>query len=94
MNKNFGLEDIPLIRGGNLNDLLIYKRCRVYCATENFPFGYSGNNDCILVNHWYVGDSSDDSFAYQIAYNIREDQISFRRYYKSMWNDWKQISFT
>lgn len=86
---NFGLEDMPLIRGGNVCDCLIYKRCRVYGATEDFPFGISGDNDFILENHWF-SDGVGNSYAYQIAYNIRADQISFRRYLDG-WKSWISI---
>ena len=87
--KNFGLEDIPIIFDCDVNDCSIYKRCRVFNATENYPFGISGDNDFILISHWYA-DGSGDSIVCQIAYNVRADQISFRRFLYS-WQNWASI---
>lgn len=89
--KNYGIEDIPIQRGGAMDANLAFKRVRIYNANSGAlpAFATSGNNDMIVINHWYA-DGSGDSLTIQIAYNVRADNIAFRRYLGG-WQAWHTI---
>ena len=78
-------------RGGAMDANLAFKRVRIYNANSGAlpAFATSGNNDMIVINHWYA-DGSGDSLAIQIAYNVRADNIAFRRYLFG-WQAWHTI---
>lgn len=88
--KNYGIEDIPLQRGGAMDANLAFKRVRIFNANSGAlpAFATSGNNDMIVINHWYA--DGNDSVAIQIAYNVRADNIAFRRYLGG-WQAWHTI---
>lgn len=88
---NYGIEDIPLQRGGAMDDKLIYKRVRIFAANSGAlpSFAPSGDNDMIVINHWY-SDGLGDNMAIQVAYNLRADNIAFRRFING-WQPWHTI---
>lgn len=88
--KNYGIEDIPLQRGGAMDANLAFKRVRIFGANSGAlpAFATSGNNDMIVINHWYA--DSGDSTAIQVAYNLRADNIAFRRFLGG-WQPWHTI---
>lgn len=88
--KNYGIEDIPLQRGGAMDANLVFKRVRIFNANSGAlpAFATSGNNDMIVINHWYADGS--DSVAIQVAYNLRADNIAFRRFLGG-WQAWHTI---
>lgn len=88
--KNYGIEDIPLQRGGAIDANLAFKRVRIFNANSGAlpAFATSGNNDMIVINHWYADGS--DSVAIQVAYNLRADNIAFRRFLGG-WQAWHTI---
>lgn len=88
--KNYGIEDIPLQRGGAMDANLVFKRVRIFGANSGAlpAFATSGNNDMIVINHWYA--DSGDSTAVQVAYNLRADNIAFRRFLGG-WQPWHTI---
>lgn len=88
--KNYGIEDIPLQRGGAMDANLAFKRVRIFNANSGAlpAFATSGNNDMIVINHWYADGS--DSVAIQVAYNLRADNIAFRRFLGG-WQPWHTI---
>lgn len=88
--KNYGIEDIPLQRGGAMDANLAFKRVRIFNANSGAlpAFATSGNNDMIVINHWYADGS--DSVAIQVAYNLRADNIAFRRFFGG-WQPWHTI---
>ena len=88
--KNYGIEDIPLQRGGAMDANLAFKRVRIFNANSGAlpAFATSGNNDMIVINHWYADGS--DSVAIQVAYNLRADNIAFRRFIGG-WQAWHTI---
>lgn len=88
---NYGIEDIPLQRGGAMDDKLIYKRVRIFAANSGAlpSFAPSGDNDMIVINHWY-SDGLGDNTAIQVAYNLRADNIAFRRFING-WQPWHTI---
>lgn len=88
--KNYGIEDIPLQRGGAMDANLVFKRVRIFGANSGAlpAFATSGNNDMIVINHWYADGS--DSLAIQVAYNLRADNIAFRRFFGG-WQAWHTI---
>ena len=69
---------------------LAFKRVRIFNANSgSLPsFAPSGNNDMIVINHWYA--DSGDSVAVQVAYNLRADNIAFRRFLGG-WQAWHTI---
>lgn len=88
--KNYGIEDIPLQNGGLMDANLAFKRVRIYNANSgDLPaFATSGYNDMIVINHWYA--ANNESLAIQIAYNLRADNIAFRRFLNG-WQPWHTI---
>lgn len=88
--KNYGVEDIPLQRGGAMDANLAFKRIRIFNANSgSLPsFAPSGNNDMMVINHWYA--DSSDSEAIQVAYNLRADNVAFRRFIGG-WQPWRTI---
>ena len=88
--KNYGIEDIPLQKGGAMDANLAFKRVRIFNANSGAlpAFATSGNNDMIVINHWYAEGS--DSVAIQVAYNLRADNIAFRRFIGG-WQAWHTI---
>lgn len=42
----------------------------------------------LVINHWFA--DGGESLAIQIAFNIRGDNISFRRY-NNGWQDWVSL---
>lgn len=93
MPKNYGIEDIPMQRGGDVDANLIYKRVRVFDANSGAlpSFAPSGDNDMIVINHWY-SDGLGDNMAIQIAFNLRADNIAFRRFFTNEgWKPWHTI---
>lgn len=87
---NYGIEDIPFQNGGFMDANLRFKRVRIYNANSGAlpAFATSGNNDMIVINHWYA--ANNESLAIQIAYNIRADNIAFRRFLNG-WQPWHTI---
>ena len=88
--KNYGIEDIPLQTGGAIDANLAFKRVRIFNANAGAlpAFAPSGNNDMIVINHWYA--DSGDSTAIQVAYNLRADNIALRRFLGG-WQPWHTI---
>jgi len=88
--KNYGIEDIPLQTGGAMDANLAFKRVRIFNANSGAlpAFATSGDNDMIVINHWYA--DSGDSVAIQVAYNLRADNIAFRRFLGG-WQAWHTI---
>lgn len=88
--RNYGIDDIPFQSGGAMDANLQMKRVRVYNANSGAlpSFATSGNNDMIVINHWYA--SNGESLAIQVAYNLRADNIAFRRYLNG-WQAWHTI---
>lgn len=94
INHNYGIYDIPLLRNCNLGDVVIHKRCRCFNAVGSVnelpSFATNGDNDSIVINHWYADNV--ESFAIQIAYNIRDNNIEYRRFFgEDGWNSWIPI---
>ena len=92
MPKNYGIEDIPFQNGGAMDANLVFKRVRVFNADSGAlpSFAPSGNNDMIVINHWFSDGTV--SFAMQVAFNIRADNIEFRRFfYGEGWKPWHTI---
>lgn len=87
---NYGIEDIPFQNGGLMDANLRFKRVRIYNANSGAlpAFATSGNNDMIVINHWYA--ANNESLAIQIAYNLRADNIAFRRFLNG-WQPWHTI---
>lgn len=87
---NYGIEDIPFQNGGWMDANLRFKRVRIYNANSGAlpAFATSGNNDMIVINHWYA--ANNESLAIQIAYNLRADNIAFRRFLNG-WQPWHTI---
>lgn len=87
---NYGIEDIPFQNGGLMDANLRFKRVRIYNANSGAlpAFATSGNNDMIVINHWYA--ANNESLAIQIAYNVRADNIAFRRFLNG-WQPWHTI---
>lgn len=87
---NYGIEDIPFQNGGFMDANLRFKRVRIYNANSGAlpAFATSGNNDMIVINHWYA--ANNESLAIQIAYNLRADNIAFRRFLNG-WQPWHTI---
>lgn len=77
-------------RGGAMDANLAFKRVRIFNANSGAlpAFATSGNNDMIVINHWYADGS--DSVAIQVAYNLRADNIAFRRFLGG-WQPWHTI---
>lgn len=88
--QNYGIEDIPFQNGGLMDANLAFKRVRIYNANSGAlpAFATSGNNDMIVINHWYA--ANNESLAIQIAYNLRADNIAFRRFLNG-WQPWHTI---
>lgn len=87
---NYGIEDIPFQNGGSMDANLRFKRVRIFNANSGAlpAFATSGNNDMIVINHWYA--ANNESLAIQIAYNLRADNIAFRRFLNG-WQPWHTI---
>lgn len=87
---NYGIEDIPFQNGGLMDANLRFKRVRIFNANSGAlpAFATSGNNDMIVINHWYS--ANNESLAIQIAYNLRADNIAFRRFLNG-WQPWHTI---
>lgn len=77
-------------RGGAMDANLAFKRVRIFGANSGAlpAFATSGDNDMIVINHWYADGS--DSTAIQVAYNLRADNIAFRRFLGG-WQAWHTI---
>ena len=75
-----------------MDDKLMYKRVRIFDANSGAlpSFAPSGSNDMIVINHWFSDGGI--NFAIQIAFNIRADNIAFRRFFHtSGWQAWHTI---
>ena len=78
--------------GGAMDANLVFKRVRIFDANAGAlpAFAPSGNNDMIVINHWFSDGSV--SFAIKIAFNIRADNVEFRRFFHtSGWQPWHTI---
>lgn len=74
-----------------MDDKLVFKRVRIFGANSGAlpSFAPPGDNDMIVINHWY-SDGLGDNLAIQIAYNLRADNIAFRRLLNG-WHPWHTI---
>ena len=83
-----------MLRNYNLGDVVTYKRCRCFNAVGSVnelpSFATNGDNDSIVINHWYA--HNEESFVIQIAYNLRDNNIEYRRFFgENGWNSWIPI---